>query len=113
MADTIRRGEAWEFDVHIQRKNTSTGQSEPIAADETVTAWIAATYKGDPIIPETVVTLTRRALERRVDARVSWWEILARASVTAVLAGIVTGGTAYEVAEIDGERQSRALIVAD
>jgi len=113
MADTIHRGEACEPDWHLTRKNARTGVPEPLDEDTPVSWWLSATYKGDPIDPETVVTLTRRQRELREDARTSWFGILERDTVSDLLQGILTGGTVYEVVDVDGERKSRALTVAD
>jgi hypothetical protein len=113
MPTTIHRAEDWEVEWRLEEKNPSTGQLEPLDADTPVSAWLSATDKGDPITPESVVTLARRTLELRTDARTLWFAVLAAADVTAALAGIVTGGTAYEVVSVDGELKSNALIVAD
>jgi hypothetical protein len=113
MPNTIARAEAFEFEWQIERKDRYTGALNPIDEDSAVSAWLSLTFKGDPVTPGSVVPLTRRDLELRSDGRVLWFGILEATDVTAALVGITTGNPVYEVCEIDGERKSRQLTVAD
>lgn len=113
MPTTISRAEAFELEWWLEAKNDVTGLLEPLAGDTPVSGWLSATFKGDPITGSPIVTLVRRGVELRTDSRALWYGVLAAADVTDALAGIVTGGLVYEVVEVDGERKSNELTVAD
>ena len=114
MADVlIHRGEAWEFEWRVQQKNEFSGIPSPIDEDSAVSAWLSETYKGDPILPASMMPLTRRVLELRMDGRVLWFGILDADVVTEALDGIATSTTIYEVLSVDGELKSSPLVVAD
>jgi len=112
MAD-IHRGEAWEYEWRLERKEEFTGELEPLPLESVINAWLSATYKGDAITPRSVLALTRRELDLRFDGRLLWFAILEADPVTEALAAIATGDPIFEVCEIDGERKSRELTVAD
>lgn len=110
---TISRAQSWEFDWTVRQRNAATGDREPIDAASVVRAWLSATFKGDPITPASIVTLTRRSLALRTDGRPQWCGVLDAASVTEALAGIATGDQVAEVLEVDGERNACWLTVDD
>ncbi len=109
----IGRGEAFEFEWRLTQKNALTGEIEPFDEETIVRAWLSLTFKGDPIVVDSELPLTRRQVGLRADGRLLWFGILAADDVTAALAAIATGASAYEVCEVEGERKSRELIVAD
>lgn len=109
----IPRGEAFEAEWKILRKDRYTGTPAPIDEDSAVLWWLSLTFKGEPVTPASVVTLTRRALELRSDGRELWFGILAADDVTDALAGVATGDSIHEVLSVDGERKDREIEVSD